>query len=195
MAWARILDISTRCESFPDPYPRQSDHTGGWPVGGGEASPSRSLRNPLCSRHEGQMGRLGVHRPIRGTRSMSRARFGTDLPNLANDRAHFPRCIHLVCVLRSDPRNADALRQRATKESSDRKFAVLSGDANAMVPDVLGLVPTANKARRVLCFCFMDPYQLSNLKFATIERLSKRYVDFLVLIPSSMDANRNERVL
>jgi three-Cys-motif partner protein len=94
----------------------------------------------------------------------------------------------------ADPRHADALRLRATEEASDRKFTVLSGDANVMVTDVLKLIPTAHKARRVLCFCFLDPYQLSNLKFATIERLSKRYVDFLVLIPSSMDANRNEHV-
>jgi hypothetical protein len=36
----------------------------------------------------------------------------------------------------ADPRNADALRLRATEEASDRTFTVLSGDANAMVTDV-----------------------------------------------------------
>ena len=34
---------------------------------------------------------------------------------------------------------------------------------------------------------------MQNLHFSTIEALSKRFMDFLVLIPSSMDANRNEQ--
>jgi three-Cys-motif partner protein len=33
---------------------------------------------------------------------------------------------------------------------------------------------------------------MTNLRFKTIEKLSTRYVDFLVLIPCYMDANRNE---
>ena len=32
-----------------------------------------------------------------------------------------------------------------------------------------------------------------DLKFSTLSSLSKRYMDFLVLIPSDMDANRNEK--
>ena len=46
----------------------------------------------------------------------------------------------------------------------------------------------------MLSFCFLDPYRMNDLKFTTIERLSERRMDFLVLIPSGMDANRNEHV-
>jgi hypothetical protein len=34
---------------------------------------------------------------------------------------------------------------------------------------------------------------MKNLRFATIETLSRRFMDFLVLIPSGMDVNRNEK--
>jgi len=38
--------------------------------------------------------------------------------------------------------------------------------------------------------CFVDPYDIG-IKFETISRLSKRFVDFLVLLAIYMDANRN----
>jgi three-Cys-motif partner protein len=44
----------------------------------------------------------------------------------------------------------------------------------------------------VLTFCFADPYNLGSLAFETLRRLSQnRLIDFLVLIASGMDANRN----
>jgi three-Cys-motif partner protein len=53
-------------------------------------------------------------------------------------------------------------------------------------------LPTPSKSNKVLGFCFVDPYKMANLKFSTIEALSRRFMDFLVLIPSGMDAHRNE---
>ena len=43
----------------------------------------------------------------------------------------------------------------------------------------------------MLGFCFVDPYNLKDLAFATIDRLSSRFMDFLVLIATDMDATRN----
>lgn len=43
----------------------------------------------------------------------------------------------------------------------------------------------------MLGFCFADPYKLKNLCFTTISALSKRFMDFLILIPTGMDALRN----
>ena len=43
----------------------------------------------------------------------------------------------------------------------------------------------------MLSFCFVDPYNLKDLVFDTIDRLSSRFVDFLVLIATDMDAARN----
>lgn len=54
-------------------------------------------------------------------------------------------------------------------------------------------MPQPRKDYKVLGFCFLDPFQMQNLRFSTINDLSKRFMDFLVLIPSGMDANRNEQ--
>jgi hypothetical protein len=40
-------------------------------------------------------------------------------------------------------------------------------------------------------FCFADPYNMGSLYFHTLEQLAERFMDFLILIPSGMDANRN----
>ncbi len=42
----------------------------------------------------------------------------------------------------------------------------------------------------MLCLCFIDPYDIG-IKFATLQALSTRYVDFVVLLALYMDANRN----
>jgi hypothetical protein len=70
---------------------------------------------------------------------------------------------------------------------------VITGNANALVETVIGEMPQPGRNHKVLGFCFLDPYQLQNLHFSTIRMLSQRFMDFLVLIPSSMDANRNEQ--
>ena len=87
-------------------------------------------------------------------------------------------------------KKADALAKRV-RDYADRDVHVVHGDANALVQEVKGMIPQASRSRSVLCFCFADPYALSNLHFATISALSKRFVDFLILIPTGMDANRN----
>jgi three-Cys-motif partner protein len=43
-----------------------------------------------------------------------------------------------------------------------------------------------------LVFCFVDPYKVDNLRFGTLANLASVHrVDFLVLIPTGMDVNRN----
>lgn len=75
----------------------------------------------------------------------------------------------------------------------NRKVAVVAGDANASVQSIMAEMPQPAKNHKVLGFCFLDPFQMQNLNFATIRTLSTRFMDFLVLIPSSMDAHRNEQ--
>jgi hypothetical protein len=41
----------------------------------------------------------------------------------------------------------------------------------------------------------VDPFAVGDLQFATIERLAERFIDFLVLVPSGTDANRNQERL
>ena len=90
-----------------------------------------------------------------------------------------------------EPQNIDALKTRLERSNLPRKFSLLCGDANEIVDSVLTSVPRGARNHRVLSFCFLDPYKLSNLKFETVRKLALRYVDFLVLIPSGMDAHRN----
>lgn len=85
-----------------------------------------------------------------------------------------------------------ALRERVGRAYPERDARFLVGDANDWVDDVLAELPPHRPRAGVLSFCVLDPYNLGNLRFATIGRLSTILLDFLVLIPSYMDANRNE---
>lgn len=88
---------------------------------------------------------------------------------------------------------AEALEARCRRDFPDRNVKIISGNANTSVDKIIAEMPRPGKTRKVLGFCFVDPFQLQNLSFSTIKALSQRFMDFLVLIPSSMDANRNEQ--
>lgn len=83
----------------------------------------------------------------------------------------------------------EALRARVLRDYGEVDTRFIADDANTSVEEILGHFPTPGT--RTLAFCFADPYSLGNLKFETIRRLSSRYMDFLILIPTGMDANRN----
>jgi len=57
------------------------------------------------------------------------------------------------------------------------------------VLELLAAIPPGSKDNRVLSLCFVDPCHIG-IKFETIQSLSDRYVDFLVLLALYMDANR-----
>ena len=86
----------------------------------------------------------------------------------------------------------EALEVRSRRDFPNRKVAIIPGDANTSIESIVAEMPQPGRSRKVLGFCFLDPFHMQNLDFSTIDVLSKRFVDFLVLIPSSMDANRNE---
>lgn len=83
---------------------------------------------------------------------------------------------------------ASALEERAQRHATARDVVVVRGDTNVNAREIVTKVP-----RNSLTFCFADPFRLENLRFATIETLaSSLRIDFLVLLASGMDANRNE---
>jgi len=88
---------------------------------------------------------------------------------------------------------AKALEARCRRDSPDRNVKIIPEDANISVGKIIAEMPRHGRTRKVLGFCFLDPFQMQNLSFSTIKVLSQRFMDFLVLIPSSMDANRNEQ--
>lgn len=85
-----------------------------------------------------------------------------------------------------------ALKNRVERCGKGKDVRFVEGDANENADKIIGLIPRASKTNKVLSFCFVDPYALSNLKFATIQKIGKLYVDMFVLIPSFMDAKRNQ---
>ncbi|MCH7939661.1 MAG: three-Cys-motif partner protein TcmP [Candidatus Marinimicrobia bacterium] len=84
-----------------------------------------------------------------------------------------------------------ALRRRVNQDHAGIDVHYVEGDINRMVGDVIREMPTFSKTNRVLGFCFVDPGKMRDLKFTTISLLSARWMDFLILIPTDMDARRN----
>jgi three-Cys-motif partner protein len=88
--------------------------------------------------------------------------------------------------------NIDALRARCNSDYPDRNCVFIEGDCNKRVDEILNAIPKFHGSYRGLTFCFVDPYKTSDLQFSTIKALAGAlYIDFLVLIPSFMDINRN----
>ena len=89
--------------------------------------------------------------------------------------------------------HSNALETRCRRDFPAGAVTIIPGDANRSTDRIIAEMPRPGKGYKVLGFCFLDPYHMDNLNFSTIETLSQRFMDFLVLIPSGMDANRNEQ--
>lgn len=90
-----------------------------------------------------------------------------------------------------DPEKFSALQARISRDYPDVDSKLLHGDTNKLTSNILQEIPKHKAGFKVLCFCFADPYKLKHLSFDTIHALSSKFIDFLVLIPTHMDANRN----
>lgn len=85
----------------------------------------------------------------------------------------------------------NALKERVSRDFSGVDVSYLEGDSIGNIDKVIAEIPPHGPGQKVLTFCFIDPYKISNFRFSVITMLSSRFVDFLILIPSFMDANRN----
>ena len=90
-----------------------------------------------------------------------------------------------------DQEKLSVLKKRTSALLTPEQVSFVAGDANTNIDKILDEIPQAHRGFKVLGFCFADPYSVRNLHFETIRKLSSRYIDFLVLIPNYMDANRN----
>ncbi|HUP25918.1 MAG TPA: three-Cys-motif partner protein TcmP [Thermoanaerobaculia bacterium] len=99
---------------------------------------------------------------------------------------------HIFCE--ADPKRMMALQERVRRDFLEADARFVPGDVNQNVPAISAELPQVRRGRRVLRFCFVDPYSLRNLRFDTISSLAEWFVDFLVLIPSGYDATRNEGI-
>jgi three-Cys-motif partner protein len=97
---------------------------------------------------------------------------------------------YIFCEL--DDAIFEALSKRVAAHPLAERTHLLHGDVNKKVNDILAEIPAHSPDHKVLTFCVVDPFNMRDLSFETLRSLSARFVDFLVLIPSGMDANRNE---
>ena len=104
-----------------------------------------------------------------------------------------PEAFDKYIFCEGDKNFAEALETRCRRDFPKGKVKIIPGNANASVGNIIAEMPRPGRNQKVLGFCFLDPFQMQNLQFSTIKTLSQRFMDFLVLIPSSMDANRNEQ--
>lgn len=92
----------------------------------------------------------------------------------------------------SDKDKIEALQKRVIRNNENVNAEYIISDVNESINKVIDHIPIPNKINTVLSFCFVDPYNLDNLSFTTIETIANaRFTDFLVLVPTDMDANRN----
>ena len=84
----------------------------------------------------------------------------------------------------------NSLSERVNREYSDLKVCLFNGDTNENIDLIISEIPKSTFEKRVLCFCFVDPFSI-NLDFRTIEKLAEHRIDFLILFATGMDINRN----
>ncbi len=85
----------------------------------------------------------------------------------------------------------DTLETRVKREFQGKETYFINGDCNKSIEEIKNKIPAHAKGKRVLTFCFADPFDL-NLEFKTIKELSaNKLVDLLILQAYYMDANRN----
>ncbi len=86
----------------------------------------------------------------------------------------------------------EALKFRVKKHFPEKYDLVtfVKGDSNTNIEEIKSHIPEYATNKKVLTFCFVDPFSL-NLHFKTISALGKKRVDFLILMALQMDGKRN----
>lgn len=103
--------------------------------------------------------------------------------------ARDPYSKYIFCE--SNTERMEALAARVNKYFPDRNCVFLHNDCNTSVSEILAQIPRHSLTHKVLTFCFVDPFKVSQLCFSTLQTIATKFVDFIVLIPSYMDINRN----
>jgi len=117
---------------------------------------------------------------------------GTDIflkgsPFLAlNVSAPFDK--YIFCEER--PALYEALKKRAEAHAPSANVALIPGCCDAEIEKLCAEIPKGSTTNKVLSLCLVDPFDFG-IKFDTIRRLSKVFVDFVVLLAVGMDAGRN----
>lgn len=93
----------------------------------------------------------------------------------------------------SDPRCIDALKRRIGQLGPPHDVTLIQDDVSRAVPAIMEAMPDFSRERRLLSFCFIDPFSAA-LDFDVIRKLGNRYrMDFLILLMLGRDIRTNFR--
>lgn len=123
------------------------------------------------------------HAQIRGTSKiiLTSPLISLSLPNNFTE--------YIFCEL--DQELVKTLKERISRDFVIKNFSVIEGDCNKEIETIINRIPQFSKTNTGLSFCFVDPFAIKNLCFSSIKRLAHFAMDFLILIPTGMDAKRN----
>jgi three-Cys-motif partner protein len=93
-----------------------------------------------------------------------------------------------------DHERLNALKSRVQSKYASIDVEFIEGDCNSKVQEILDKIPPHSPKNKVLSFCFIDPYKIGALQFETVSALSKKFMDFLIVLAVGMDATRNEAI-
>jgi len=92
----------------------------------------------------------------------------------------------------NDKENLQVLERRVQLCFPDQDCTFILGDSNSRIKEILKSIPQYSRNFKVLSLCLIDPYKMADIRFETIKQLADNiFVDFLMLIPTYMDINRN----
>lgn len=83
-----------------------------------------------------------------------------------------------------------ALKIRTKRIAPNADVVFVPGRCDGEIDKICAAIPKASPTNTVLCLCLVDPFDFG-IKFETIQKLSKVFTDFVVLLAVGMDANRN----
>ena len=95
---------------------------------------------------------------------------------------------YIFCEERADL--LGTLNARVQRMVPRANVAYILGNCDTEIEKICQEVPKASPSNKVLSLCLVDPFDFG-LKFETLRRLSSFFIDFVVLLAVSMDANRN----
>jgi len=85
----------------------------------------------------------------------------------------------------------EALKQRVQRHAPKAYVTYVPGDCDTHVEEICAAIPRASAGNTALSLCLVDPFDFG-MKHVTLERLSRSFMDFLVLLAVGMDATRNQ---
>ena len=89
-----------------------------------------------------------------------------------------------------DPELLEALKTRTQALAPSADVTFIPGNCDSEIERLCAAIPKGSATNKVLSLCLVDPFDFG-IKFDTIRRLSKVFVDFVVLLAVGMDAGRN----